>query len=126
MAYIDYDFYINDFHGTAVTLSDFDKLAEEASATIDYLTFDRAEPIITAGDETSLIEKIKMAICAIVDVLSDISINGSSIRSEGVASYRVTYAYGADKQASRDVRCTRVAKLYLGSSGLMYKGLEEL
>lgn len=123
MAYVDYLFYTTDYNGTAVAAPDFDRLAEDAGTIIDYLTFDRAEPIITAGTNTSLINKIKMAVCAIIDELYDIRVSGEGIQSEAVASYRVTFTAGAIKTVSRDVRFTRVAKLYLGSSGLMYKGL---
>lgn len=127
MAYVDYTFYIDDYHGTAVAAADFEKLAEEASAVIDYLTFDRAEPIITANTETSLIDKIKRAVCAVMDTTQEIVMSGGTgIVSEAVASYKITYAQSSEKLALRNVRYIRAAKIYLGSSGLLYTGVEEI
>ena len=124
MAYVTFDFYTEDFYGDAVTISDFDKLAEKASTIIDYLCFDRVAAVILANTDTSLVTKIKKATCAVMDVMQDIAANDTGITSEAVASYKVTYSMGSARLASKDVRYMRAAKLYLGSSGLMYKGTE--
>ena len=46
MVYADYEYYKNEFYGTAIAEEDFQPLAVRASAVVDYYTSGRAK---TAG-----------------------------------------------------------------------------
>ena len=127
MAYIDYEFYTDDFYGETVAPEDFARLAEEASATIDYLTFDRADAIVEAGDETDFILRIRKATCAVMDVLQNIATaGGDGVLSESVSSHRVVYNRNSESQQGRDRRCSLAAKKFLSRTGLMYRGVEDV
>lgn len=120
--YVDYLFYTEQFGGTAISQNDFTRLARQASARIDELTFERAAAIITAGTDTDLIERIKLATCGVAEELQRQE-QGGEITSERVGSYAVTYA--VTPGMSNQVRVSATARVYLGSSGLMYRGFED-
>ena len=120
--YADYTFYTEQFGGTAIAQLDFNRLARQASARIDELTFERAAAIISADSDENLIERIQLATCALAEELQAQQ-NGGVISSERVGSYAVTYAVSA--AMSNQVRLSATARVYLGSSGLMYRGFED-
>lgn len=119
--YADYQFYSEQYGGTAIAQADFGRLARQASAIIDQLTFERAGPIITADTDDNLIERIKLATCAIAEEIQRQE-QGGVIASERVGSYAVTYATAP--AMSNQVKLSSTARLYLGSSGLMYRGFK--
>jgi hypothetical protein len=117
--YTDFDFYEDTYLGNAIAEADFPRLALNASAVIDLLTFNRAAAIVTAGTETDTIEKIELATCAVADVLKKIEDSGGQVvQSESVGRASVTYA----KPVSQDAQAFSAAKLYLWPTGLMYRG----
>jgi len=122
-AYADFAFYSGTFFGTAVDEATFNRLAVRASALIDQLTFDRALPVTVANTETALVDKIKMAVCSVVEQMYLVETTGSdrgSIQSESVGSHHVTYVSGggpSDFQNQYDI-----ISAYLATSGLMYRG----
>lgn len=123
-AYIDYTFYSDTYHGSLIPVADFDPLALAASAVIDQVTFDRASQVIAADTDTDLIEKIKLATCAVADEVyrqNEVGISGR-ISSERVGQYSVTYVNDLSRSNSDTERLSRKAKLFLGNTGLMYKG----
>ena len=124
-AYADLTFYKNTFLGVAIADADFPRLALRASAMIDQQTFDRASDVITAGIDLDLIEKIKFATCALAEEMQDIDLSGgvAGIKSESVGSHSVTYADGASVTFTTDERIQNVARIYLGNTGLMYRGV---
>jgi hypothetical protein len=121
-AYVDYDYYTDTYLGTDIAEDDFDQLALRASAVIDQITFNRAGPVVTAGTDTDTIDLIQMAACAVAEELqtqSSESANGV-IQSESVGRHSVTYAQGSVQ--SKRMRQSEAAQLYLGSTGLMFRG----
>jgi len=96
-----------------------------ASAAIDQLTFNRALPIVTAATETDTIDAIKMATCAVAEELQTQSGESGSgvIQSETVGRHSVTYVQGSVR--SLEQRQSNAAKLYLGSTGLMFRGFAD-
>lgn len=122
--YIDYSYYYSAYVGTAIVPADFSRLALRASAVIDNLTFDRAAAIITAATDSATIDKIKMAACAVAEELQkqDLVDGADGIQSESVGSSSVTYAPNSSKQLSDVARQNKAAKLYLSSTGLMFRG----
>lgn len=72
MAYADYDFYANDFLGSAVPVDLFPQLSERASAWIDTLTNDR----LVDGLPTNVRhqKRIKMAVCELAELMYQIEL----------------------------------------------------
>lgn len=126
--YADYLFYTEQYGGTAISLADFTRLSKLASAKLDELTFDRVNPIMTNDDESyittnaDLIERIRLATCAIAEELQMQS-QGGLVASERVGNYAVTYA--VSPAMSNQTRLSATARVYLGSSGLMFRGFDE-
>lgn len=120
--YVDFTFYLDEYHGTAISIDEFDRYALLASAKVDQLTFDRSAPVITDGTDTDLVAKIQLATCAVADELkrqSEIGVNGK-IKSESVGQHSVTYV---DDVSNRNpTRLINAAKVFLGSTGLMFPG----
>jgi hypothetical protein len=121
--YVDYLFYSEQFLGTAIEQTDFNRLARVASAKIDQLTFGRAAPIIEADDDEDLIAKIQMATCAVAEELQS-QAAGAEIQSERVGNYSVSYA-NAQPVVSKVARLSEAAKLYLWDTELMLRGFLE-
>lgn len=119
-AYADYTYYSTVYLGSAIAESDFPGLALRASAVIDQLTFDRAAPVITAATDTDTIDKIKMATCAVAEELQTQAGESGVVQSETVGRHSVTYVTGSVR--SFEQRQSDAARLYLGRSGLMYRG----
>lgn len=118
MAYADFTFYEETYLGTAIAEADFPRLALEASAVIDRLTYDRAAAVVTAGTDADLIARIGLATCAVAETLQAQAGTADGITSERVGSHSVTYAaptVHARVQAA-------AAATYLGGTGLLYRG----
>lgn len=124
MAYADFTFYSESYAGTAISQSDWARLSMHASIIIDQVTFDRVAAVIEADEDTATIEKIKMATCAVAEEYKrlDKLNGGGEVQSERVGNYSVTYA---QSQKSDHAKLADVAKLHLGGTGLMYRGLDE-
>jgi hypothetical protein len=119
-SYADYTYYTGTYLGTAIASADFPRLALRASATIDNLTFNRAA---TETDVTT-IDKIKMATCALAEELQkeDLADGIDGIQSESIGSNSVTYAENSGKRLTNETKQSKAAKLYLSSTGLMFRG----
>jgi len=126
-ALIDYDFYTDTYKGTLIPAIDFDRYALDASAEVKYQTFERASAVIDAETDTMLIEKIKMATCAVAETLfrQDNDASGAAaIASESVGNYSVSYALAADASMTKAQKIESSLRRYLGNTGLMYRGVE--
>lgn len=120
MAYCDYPYYRDNFHGK-MSEADFAFHAESASDYIDSVTFGRITADILADE--ILAKKIKRACCACADIYADVSVS-SKIASETVGSHSVTYA-AAGNSAESEKRLFSSVKMYLADTGLMYRGVYE-
>jgi hypothetical protein len=123
-AYADLTYYQTNYLGTLIASANFAQLALRASAVIDQLTFQRTAAVILAATDTATIDLIKMACCAVAEEMQNINASGSTggIKSESIGSNSVTYVDGSQMTLSNNTRLSNVAKLYLGNSGLMFKG----
>lgn len=117
MAYATYNFYINTYHGRAITnATDFAILAERASDYIDYITRDKA-------DGTDV--KVQRACCAMAEQYqviekSELESSGGSKQSETVGDWSVTYRSGVDQLAKAEKELYGIATRYLMK--YMYRG----
>lgn len=121
-AYADFEFYEDNFGGTAIASADFSTLAIRASFMIDFLTFDRAADVISDDEDADQVTAIKMATCAVAEVIQEISDRTAKIQSEKVGPYSVTYTPTPTDSLSNDARMSLAAKRYLVKTGLMYRG----
>lgn len=123
-AYVTYTYYTTTFLGTAISSADFNALALRASAVIDQVTFARAAAIITATTPAATVDLIKMATCAVAEELQRQGSDGGTdgIASESVGAFSVSYTANSSKQMTAEAKQSKAAKLYLWSTGLMYKG----
>lgn len=72
MAYANYTFYTETFHGDAVPEDSFERYAERASDFVDVVTFDRMADGIPGDDRQQA--RVKKAVCAAADVLYQIDL----------------------------------------------------
>ena len=101
MIYADYDFYTGSYGGKAVTQEDFSKLALEASAYLDHVTFGRAE-------EHSEDDRLRVCCCALCDILAATADTGGMVKqSESVGSWSYSLASGSAATAEEQMhkRC---------------------
>lgn len=66
MAYADYTYYTDAYHGSAIGAEPFPRLAETASAYLDAATMGRAKSAL--GDQA---EAVKKAMCALAEIFQD-------------------------------------------------------
>jgi hypothetical protein len=118
--YIDYGFYSGVYGGSAVASSGFKPLALRASAMLDLLTSGRVAPIIAAGTDADVIQKVRLAACAIIDELYRLDATGGIIASESVGSHSVSYAVTPGTTVTK--RLTGVAVPFLADTGLLFRG----
>ena len=122
MAYADYDFYCNTYHGD-MDEADFLRTAEIASAYLDNITYGRITDDILSDD--TLAKKIKLAVCACADVAGYYSdSSGGVIAAESVGEYSVSYRTFTAESSGSVLQSAMYASahMFLSSTGLMYKG----
>jgi len=126
-AYATLTYYKTTYLGTAIADAAFPALALRASAVIDQQTFQRAAPVVTAATDTATIDLIQMATCAVAEELQAITASGGAdgIESERVGAHSVTYAKNSSQRRTTNQRLADAAKLYLGSTGLMFRGFAD-
>ena len=111
--YVDYDFYSTTYSGI-ISNNEFTKLEIQASSIVDFYTFNRI-------DKTDVSEKVKFAVCELVDYLKELkAAGGKEIASESVGSHSVSYV--TNNTSSEDKKYS-IVKKYLGHTGLMYRGV---
>jgi len=124
--YATYTYYTTTYLGTAIASADFSRLALRASSNLDAMSFDRIAPIVAAATDTATIDKIKMATCAVAEEIQNQDQAGGAesigIQSETIGSNSVTYVAGSVSTLNSDQRMTKAARLYLGNTGLLYRG----
>ncbi|MEG1396089.1 MAG: hypothetical protein RSC82_03840 [Oscillospiraceae bacterium] len=118
MITVDYAFYACAFQGTA-TKENFERLAVKASAYLDRLTFDRITDTLPAP----ILQRAKLACCGVVDALL-LNEQGGGVASETNDGISVTYVAGVSNSKSETQRIREAAALFLGGTGLLYRGVE--
>ena len=84
MAYADYAFYTDRYHGDTLTEANASKWLERASDYIDAITFHRTE--YTFPVEEKHVVKVKKAVCAIAEALSLIDAQAKALQASVDAS----------------------------------------
>ncbi len=127
-AYIDLAYYTGTYKGAVIPADSFYTYAERASTMVNFHTFERAATIISEATDTATIDKIKMATCAVADVLygADLQANGSGgvLASERVGDYSVNYAALPEFALTVTAKASNAMRVYLAFTGLLFRGLE--
>ena len=113
MAYADFQYYKDTFLGNAIEDVDFPRLSLRASEYIDAHT-GGVIPRLSA-----IPEEVQKATCAVAEKIQTYE-SEAEVASESVGSYSVTYK---TSNSSYEQELSKVLRLYLGNTGLLYRGL---
>lgn len=122
MAYATYEYYRDEFGGTAIPEAQFRRCVNFASRQIDYFTFDR----ITGPDS---VKNLPDCACEMAEAVYNIRYkdNGKVKKSENTDGYSVTYLTeqkdGEDADTLLRRKLYAVCSTYLMHTGLMYRGI---
>lgn len=134
--FADYKFYVLEFQGRAIPETAFQNVALKASIFIRYLTFGRVSDSFE-NDYPQYADDIKMAACAIAEVMykeqmraeSTRNADGREKKSETVGNVSVSYVTEGKEGELREKTMERkqyvAAYPYLAHTGLMYRGVRE-
>lgn len=111
MAYTDYTFYKNEYHGDVVPETDFPKYADRASDRVDEITFDCLADGLPNDSRAN--KKVQKAVCSVAEALYQIDsikntllsnlgtvetedgkITGKTVSSVTAGSESITYSTG--------------------------------
>lgn len=123
----DYNFYQSTYHGDVLSSTDFPKFITRADSYIDSLTMGRAfDDTLPEATKT----KVKMAECAIAEKCVQIekanikaAQSDGNVASESVGSHSRSFRSGYEISAEAEAEISKLAKLYLGMTGLLYRGI---
>ena len=113
MAYADFQYYKDTFLGNAIEEIEFPRLSLRASEYIDAHT-GGVIPRLSA-----IPEEVQKAACAVAEKIQAYE-SKAEVTSESVGSYSVTYK---TSDATYEQELGKVLRLYLGNTGLLYRGL---
>ena len=118
MLRVSYEFYTSAYKGSR-TEAEFNRLSAFASAYIGEITLGRVpdDPDELEDEDAAL--RVRLAFCAVVDT------HGAQEASMGIASETndgISVSYVAD-EALRRRSLYNAAAVYLGSTGLLYRGV---
>ena len=122
--YADYKFYVSEYKGN-LPKEEFEKSIMKASAYVRRITFGRA-------DDNMEMEEIKLATCAVCELLAnDEKVRskhlGRAVTSENTDGYSVSYESGGNGETADDLLGRKIfdtTELYLMPTGLLYMGVE--
>lgn len=124
MAYADYTYYTDTYHGSAIGADAFPRLSERASRYIDAATLNRAK-----GASGARLEAVQNAACALAEIMQDEEkMNQTAystdrpVASETVGGWSRTF--GTKSLSGTDVSLIDTRKreallIYLGNTGLL-------
>lgn len=115
----EYEFYKGTYHGDKIGEAEWPALSRDAAACLEELTLGR-----TAGDlAPELLERCRMALCAVAEEYkTEQEHAGGVVASETVGSWSRTYTQVGNPASRRQ----DAAWMWLGNTGLMYRGGESL
>ena len=122
--YADYEYYTSAYKGN-LTKEEFEKSIMKASAYVRRITFGRS-------DDNMEMEEIKLATCAVCELLAnDEKVRskhlGRAVTSENTDGYSVSYESGGNGETADDLLKRNIFDtllLYLEPTGLLYMGVE--
>jgi len=124
-AFADYTYYLDTYGGAIIPAEAFEKAMRDASREVNRYTLERAEAVLAANSDLSLIEKIKFAACAVAEVIYQYGnqiMGRRDIASESVGDHSVSYLSADQLRANEVHAITETINGYLGLTGLMFLG----
>ena len=124
-SYADYTYYLDTYGGAIIPAEAFEKAMRDASREVNRYTLERAEAVLAANSDLSLIEKIKFAACAVAEVIYQYGnqiMGRRDIASESVGDHSVSYLSTDQLRANEVHAITETINGYLGLTGLMFLG----
>lgn len=118
MACIDQDFYRVDYGGVEMPPLKFCALEKRAINHVNSITFNRIDFENLDELDESVEESVKLAICAVIDVLYKYS--NPIITQEKTGDNSVTYKIST---ISKEKDIYKEVKIYLADTGLLYRGM---
>lgn len=118
--YVDYDYYQNTFHGTQIPEKSFEQAEQRAEDFLRHLTFGRIDRL----DEIPA--EVKDALCAMAQVNYREGKRTPGVRSETIDGYSVSYGGSESASSYEGTEMQSVARVYLGRTGLLFKGRSRL
>ena len=119
MVTADYDFYKTIYMGDEIQAEEWPSLSRDAAACLEKLTLGRT----AGGLEPELETRCRMAMCAVAEAYkAEREHAGGMVASESVGSWSRTYTQSGSPARRR----WDAAWLWLGNTGLMYRGGESL
>lgn len=109
MGNVDWEFYTEEYCGE-MSEREFKRYSAAAAAYVAQITFNRVLP-----DDAG-----KRAVCAVADVMRRAQSRAGISREENDG---VAVTYTGTSSAEVMAECYRAAALYLGGTGLMYRGV---
>lgn len=121
--YADYNFYITEYLGKHIPEDTFAAIERSASAYINFITHNR---ISKSELPEWVMERVKMAVCAVADVCYKQANDEDSpaVSSESVGNHSKSYAVMNKGFDNRQHEKLIQAKTYLHGTGLLYGGLK--
>lgn len=116
MAYADFNYYTNSFGGNTIPEASFLRLEKKARAFLDSITFNRLKE-----DATLIDDSVKDCLCEIMECNYKLENDGGIKISESVGSQSVSYQINQNDTEFN--RYYKIAKRYLGHTGLLYRGV---
>ena len=124
-SYADYTYYLDTYGGSVIPAEAFEKAMRDASREVNRYTLERAEAVLAANSDLSLIEKIKFAACAVAEVIYQYGnqlMARRDIASESVGDHSVSYLSTDQLRANEVHAISETIEGYLGLTGLMFLG----
>lgn len=118
--YADFQFYKETFLGEGVLEKDFKRMELRAEEKLDMMTFHRIKTLDEKYMTAELELNIRKAVCAMAEASADEEAIGFGIGSESNDGYSVSYSNTVRQEMA--ARMKRIAVMYLGDSGLLYRG----
>lgn len=117
MKYADYNYYVNDYHGSTISTDEYEKYAAKAAQYIKRYTYDNI------GDN-DIPECVKMCACELADKIYgyDAVIN-KGIASEKVGDLSVNYESSVTITARTAQEIRVIIYTWLTGTGLLYSGV---
>ena len=115
MAYTDFTFYENTYHGNVVPADDFERIADRASDFLDVITFDRL--VDGFPDDERAKTKVQKAVCAVSEKLYELELAEKQANAAALA--------GASSGTSGGATSGVIASRSAGSESISYASLSD-
>ena len=132
-----FNYYQNTYGGEILTAETFPAYVKRADTYLEYITAGKVTEYLgndTTGLDTTTLDKVYMAECAVADqyvvieeskknVLNEINENGAVLASETVGAHSQSFRSGYETAAEAESTLYTLAQRYLAWTGLLFRGV---